>query len=141
VPKFETFEFISPANGFAHVEVPIAVAGQVEGYVYSSSLNGDQPLGGARLKIRHNDASDTSEVKVSEDLLSYSTGEFFYLGLTPGKYRIYVDPKQLTLLELKSEPQYIDFQMQNKEEGDVVQNLNFILSPIPSASPRAAVRN
>lgn len=141
VPKFQSFEFISPANGFARVEVPLTVAGQIEGYVYETTIKKDEPLGGIRLKLRRNDAGDTTDVKLTEDLVSYSTGEFFYLGLTPGKYRVYPDPAQLKLIGMQSNPPYVDFELHNKEEGDEVQNLNFTLKTVLESGPSAASRN
>ncbi len=124
ISKFQTFEFTPPANGFVRVEIPLSVAGQIEGYVYLAGAT-DEPLGGARIKIQNRDSQDTSEVRLSEDLLSYSSGEFFYLGLVPGKYRAYIDPKQLQLLHYSCNPPYIDFELKSKEEGDIVEGLNF----------------
>jgi len=127
IPKFTSFEFIPPANGFARMEIPLTIAGQVEGYIYRNTSHGDEPLGGVRVIIRHNEVDDTSQVKLTEDLLSYSTGEFYYLGLPPGKYRASIDPKQLIPLHSTSIPPFIDFEMRFKDEGDVVEGLNFIV--------------
>jgi hypothetical protein len=137
VPKFSSFEITPPANGYTLVEVPITVAGQIEGYVYLKGVGKDEPQGGARIKIRHRDIDDSSEVVVKEDLLSYSNGEFYYIGIPPGKYRAYIDPKQLSLLHYSSDPPYRDFELSNKEEGDSVEGLNFTLkggalAPVPA---------
>jgi len=137
-PKFTSFSVVPPANGYALVEIPIVVSGQIEGYI-----NGDDgPLGGARIKIRHNDPGDTSEAVLSLDLLSYSNGEYYYMGLAPGKYRASIDPKQLSMLHYTCSPQYLDFELENKEEGDSKEKLNFTLKgnnlPGPTSSPTKA---
>lgn len=133
VPKFQSFAVIPPANGFTVVEIPLSIAGQIEGYVnvQKPGAEKEDALGGARILIRHNETGDSSLVKLTEDLLTYSTGEFYYLGIQPGKYRAYIDPKQLALLHYISYPPYIDFEVRSKEEGDVVEGLNFVTKPAP----------
>jgi hypothetical protein len=135
VPKFQSFSVVPPANGFTVVEIPLSIAGQIEGYVNVQKPGEDKEdaLGGARILIRHNEPGDSSMVKLSEDLLTYSTGEFYYLGIQPGKYRAYVDPKQLSLLHYSCEPAYIDFEVKSKEEGDVIEGLNFLAKPTPTS--------
>jgi hypothetical protein len=135
VPKFSSFEITPPANGYALVEIPVTVAGQIEGYIYETGYKPgeERALGGARIKIQHRDTADSSEIVFKEDLLSYSNGEFYYMGIAPGKYRAYVDPKQLALLHYISVPAYIDFEILNKEEGDSREGLNFTLKGGPSS--------
>jgi hypothetical protein len=126
-PKFKTFEITPPANGFAKIEIPVTIAGQVEGYVFLNSATTADALGGIRLMIHHNDPDDSSEVKPAEDLLTYSNGEYYYLGLTPGKYHVMVDSSQLQLLHYTSTPAYRDIEIKSVEEGDMVEKINFIL--------------
>ncbi|MEP7235332.1 MAG: hypothetical protein ABI778_08560, partial [Ignavibacteriota bacterium] len=126
VSKFQTFAFTPPANGFARVEIPLSSAGQISGYVFLGGAK-DEAIGGARIKIYNRDGADTSEVKLTEDLLSYSSGEYFYLGLAPGKYRAILDPKQMEILHYSAIPPYIDFELKHKEEGDIIEGLDFTL--------------
>jgi hypothetical protein len=126
LPKFSSFEITPPANGFARIEIPLAAAGQIEGYVMTNKNGKQEGLGGARLKIRRNDPDgDTTELKLTDDLLSYSNGEFYYMGITPGKYRMTIDPEQLRLLHATCNPPYIDFTVRSLEDGDVINGLNF----------------
>jgi hypothetical protein len=97
--------------------------GQIEGLVY----DGEKPIGGARIKLRHNDPNDTREVPLNSDLLTYSNGTYYFAGIAPGKYRAYIDPKQLALLHFTSTPEYIDFESSNKEADDFKGGLNFVL--------------
>jgi hypothetical protein len=139
-PKFSSFEVTPPANGYALVEIPIVVSGQIEGYVTED----DKGLGGTRIKIRHHELGDSSEVHLTDDLLTYSNGEFYYIGLAPGKYQAYIDPKQMELLHYTYTPKYVDFELENKEEGDSKDKLNFVIkgaaAPGPSASTIKAMK-
>jgi hypothetical protein len=131
MPKFSTFEVTPPANGFAKIELPILTVGQVEGFVMQTSIKGQQPTGGYRIKIRHDDKEDTSAVIPEEDLLTYSNGEYFYLGLTPGRYRLCIDPEQLRLMHATAVPAFIDVEIHNVVEGDVVEGMNFVVTSRP----------
>ncbi len=126
MPKFSSFEVTPPANGFAKIEIPLASAGQIEGYVMQMKNGKSDALGGARMIVRHWEPGvDTSELSFSQDLLSYSNGEYYYMGIMPGKYRIQVDPHQLALLHATTKPAFIDFTVKSVDDGDVVEGLNF----------------
>jgi hypothetical protein len=132
LPKFTSFEITPPANGFVRIDIPLASAGQIEGYVTSMKNGKPEGLGGARLKVRHWGLDgDTAEVKLTEDLLSYSNGEFYYMGITPGTYRIAIDPDQLRILHATCIPPYIDFVVKSKEDGDVINGLSFTFEHLP----------
>lgn len=127
VPKFQSFAINPAANGVTVIEVPIVAAGQIEGYVNSTGEKGDKPLGGVRILIRHRDMNDTSLVTLTQDLITFTNGEYYYLGLTPGKFRATIDPSILSVMHLTSTPPYIDFELKSKEEGDMIEGLNFIV--------------
>lgn len=145
VPKFQSFEVTPPANSFARVEIPLAVGGQIEGYVtLHATGKKDEGLGGTRIKVRHWDPhgdGDTSEVQLSEETLSYSNGEFYYMGIPPGRYRIFIDPNQLRLLYYKCSPAFVDFEVKNSADGDVVNGLNFTLEKQVTASPSGSAQH
>lgn len=128
VPKFQSFAINPAANGVTVLEVPILTSGQIEGYVnLVSDEKREEPLGGVRILIKSLDTGDTLTVKLSQDILTFSNGEFFYAGLTPGKYRLEIDPSQLAFLHYKCTPPYIDFDLKSKEDGEMVEGLNFKL--------------
>ncbi len=143
LPKFTSFEVTPPANGFARIEIPLASAGQFEGYVMEQKDGKSQGLGGARMIVRHWEPGvDTSELSFSQDLLSYSNGEYYYMGIMPGKYRLAVDPKQLAILHATTNPPYIDFTVKSVEEGDVLEGLNFTVTrqPVVATEQSAVVK-
>lgn len=142
IPAFKSFEVTPPANGFVRIEIPLASAGQIEGYVMSRTGAKEEGQGGARLKVRRWEIGrDTSEIALTEDLLSYSNGEFYYMGLTPGTYRISIDPVQLRILNASCTPPFIEFVIKSKEDGDVINGLNFSLTKqAHPTAPRQAER-
>ncbi len=141
LPKFSSFDVTPPANGFARIDIPLASAGQIEGYVTTIKNGKEGGLGGARLKVRHwGSDGDTAEVKLTEDLLSYSNGEFYYMGITPGTYRIMIDPDQLRILHATCNPPYIDFVVKSKEDGDVINGLNFTFDPSPVSPSKMTIQ-
>lgn len=54
-------------------------------------------------------------------------GDYDLLALTPGNYEAYIDPAQLARMNLLSEPRVREFIIRIREEGDVVENVNFRL--------------
>lgn len=137
-PKFTSFEVTPPPNGFAFVQIPLMVSGQIEGYVYTVAADSgktEAPLGGVRIKLRHNDPDDTTEVKLKDDLLTYSNGEYYFAELAPGKYKAFIDPKQLALFHYRCEPKELAFELRNLDEGDIVEDLNFTLHTDATPSP------
>jgi hypothetical protein len=138
VPRFETYNVTVDANSFREVNIPVTVAGQIGGYVKRMTKDGPDGQGGIRLKIRSR-FGDQQEVKMPDDFLTYSTGEFYNIGLAPGKYQIYPDRTQLERLRLRAEPLFINFELKNSTEGDILDTLNFTLNVdgAPSTPPTA----
>jgi hypothetical protein len=127
MPKFQSFQVNPTSSGVTVIEVPIVAAGQIEGYVNTAAEKGESPLGGVRILIKHHDSNDSSQVTLTQDLLTFANGEYYYLGVPPGKYRATIDPAMLSIMHMASTPPYIDFELKSKEEGDLIEGLNFIL--------------
>ncbi len=126
VPKYQTCSVMVDANSFNEVNIPISVAGQIGGYVKLITKDGPEGQGGIKLNIK-NRFGDQKEIKMPEDFLSYSTGEFYNIGLTPGKYQVYPDPAQMKRLQLIADPPFINFELHNSPDGDILDTLNFLL--------------
>jgi len=126
VSKFENYSVMVDANSFRPVNIPITVAGQIGGYVRLVSKDGPDGQGGIKMKVRDR-FGDQKEIPMPDDFLTYSTGEYYNIGLTPGKYQIYPDKDQLKQLRLKADPPYINFELKNSVEGDIIDTLNFLL--------------
>ncbi len=63
------------------------------------------------------------------EITTFSNGQFYYLGLIPGLYRVYINPGQLKKYGYKSEPAGIEFDIEPVEGGTSVEDINFLLLP------------
>ncbi|TWV93645.1 hypothetical protein [Chitinophaga pinensis] len=60
-------------------------------------------------------------------ILTESDGYFNYMGLPPGNYIIQPDKAQLKKLKLKPQQAAYDLHISTKREGDVIDDILFIL--------------
>lgn len=132
VPKYKSFGITPPANGFAMIDFPMYIAGQINGYVNFKKESGPEPAAGVRMLVMR--LSDSTLMEFDEDFLTYESGEFFNVGLLPGKYAVAPDAAQLAKLKLEAEPKYREFTLRSIEEGDMVENLNFDIIPMSGSS-------
>jgi len=76
--------------------------------------------------------------KVVAQTLSESDGYIYYLGLEPGEYIARIDPEQLNNLKMVSSPELIPIKISQSFEGDIVSNLDFVLSLVKEPIPDTA---
>ena len=108
------------ANQFKTIEVPVGVMGEASGTVYQDTRGKGRIL----VCFYQNDSTLVSRT------LTESDGYFSYLGLKPGNYTAKIDPEQLRKLKMVSSPEQIPVQVSPSKDGDIIENLNFILSLI-----------
>ncbi len=121
-PKFHSASVFIDPNHFKELAVPIVVAGEVAGTISRRTPTGLAPQGGIRVIFE-----PVSGGAVADSALTFSNGEYNFMGLPPGKYRAYIDPMQLDYLKLVAEPDGIDFELKSLPQGDLKENLNFVL--------------
>jgi len=119
----ENFKVTIDPNTVTSINVPIVTAGEISGMV-SRLVKGDKVgIGGIKVKVEN--VMTGKETYIT----TFNDGEFFYLGLVPGMYRIMLDPKQLEKYGYQVTPADKSFQIQTTEGGDIVENLDFLLTP------------
>jgi hypothetical protein len=111
-------------NRLKLIEVPIAVVGEASGKVSLDENKGLAALGRIIVNIYNRDS-----VLVSH-MLTESDGFFDFVGLVPGEYIARVDIAQLTKLQMVSSPA-LSFKISQNIDGDIVNNLEFILRTAP----------
>jgi hypothetical protein len=111
-------------NRLKLVEVPVAVMGEVSGKVSLNGEKGISAIGRIIVNIYNRDS-----VLVAH-LLTESDGYFDFIGLAPGEYTASVDAVQLSKLKMKSSPA-LSFKILENVEGDIINNLEFILHSVP----------
>lgn len=127
VPVSEQFSIITDPNQFKIIDIPLYTSGVIEGKVHRMVDQTRLPLSGARLFLTNTDVdSDFSDFE--QELRTFSDGSFYSYEIPPGDYKIQIDPRQLELLNMNSEP--VEFTIEPLAEGDYLGNLELILTPV-----------
>lgn len=133
VPELENFSIITDPNTFKKVEIPFYMSGIIDGGVQRQFDNGlKRGIGGLKLILTSLDRDLVKEIR------TYSDGSYYEYELPPGMYEIKVDQSQLEILESKSSPEIIEFEIKAIPEGDFVEGLAFTLVPLDYVEPDPA---
>ena len=119
-----TMKVMIDPNQFKTIEVPIGIMGEASGTVY----NGSRGQGRILVCFYRNS-------KLVARTLTETDGYFSYLGLKPGKYTVRIDPGQLKNINMVSAPEKIGATFSKSIDGDIVEDLDFLLSPVEKAIP------
>jgi hypothetical protein len=115
----ETYNISVNPNQLKLIEIPVSVVGEVAGFIYDS----EDGIGGIQINI----FNEKEELVVS--ILSESDGYFSFLGLKSGNYSAQPDRLQLERLDM-TEIAPISFNLKNGQDGDMVDNLEFVLKDL-----------
>ena len=126
IPKEKSFSFITDPNSYKRVDVPFYAGGIVDGTVLREQGGVLSAIAGLTLEIKSLSGGKDRSVNVFND------GSFYYMGLPPGDYEAYVDPTQLRVLEVVSDPPSLHFTVKPSIDGDFVEGLKMVLKT-PSA--------
>ena len=121
----ETMKVMIDPNQFKTIEVPISIMGEASGTVYSGS-NGQ---GRILVCFYRNDSILVART------LTESDGYYTYLGLKPGKYTVRIDREQLKRINMVSAPQQMPVTFSNSMDGDMIDGIDFLLSPDGETMP------
>ncbi len=108
-------------NQLRRIDVPVSVMGEISGMVYLKEDSLLKKQSGIKICIYK---SDSTLVKC---ILTESDGYFNYMGLGPGHYVIQPDPAQLKKLKLRTKQPAYDLHIRSQREGDVIDDIQFIL--------------
>jgi hypothetical protein len=122
-PAHDNFMVSVNPNIVTGINVPVVTASEMGGVV-QRRLHGEK-IGVGGIKIRIVNEINGKEVVIS----TFNDGEYFYLGLVPGMYKAFPDPKQLADYTYESEPPSISFQVKTVEGGDYIENISFLIKP------------
>lgn len=124
VPDLDKFSVVTDPNRFKSIEIPFYMSGVIEGAV--NQVTNDKSSGVAGLKLLLVNKKNNTSVEVR----TYSDGSFYEYPIKPGEYELRVDQSQLDILEVKSYPEKIEFDVNAIPEGDFVEGLSFTLRPL-----------
>jgi hypothetical protein len=122
--KIQTLSVAVDPNQLKLVEVPISVVGEASGMVYIQGKKGRNGQG--RIIVSFYDKNSTIVART----ISEAEGYFSFLGLAPGHYTARVDSAQLRKLHMTSVPTGSEFDIAQTKDGDVIDNLEFVLYPV-----------
>ncbi|MBK8947010.1 MAG: hypothetical protein IPM32_17320 [Ignavibacteriae bacterium] len=98
-PVIDKFSFISDPNQYKEINIPFYEAAVINGFVFKNVGKEKIPIEGISILLKKENSEEIIKVRTMSD------GSFYYYGLAPGKYLIYLDEKQLEKIKLKSNPE------------------------------------
>ena len=122
-PAHESYRVIINPNTVTGIAVPVVMAGEVSGVVERKIPGALVGIGGIKMIITNEATGQRAEV------VSFNNGDYYYLGLVPGMYRISIDAELLARYGYQAEPTFRTFQMNTVAGGDIIEDINFVLAP------------
>jgi hypothetical protein len=122
--KKNIYKILIDPNQFKRVDIPIIAVGEVSGMTSLNTNNTTKGIGRILVKIYRKNST-----KAVTEILSESDGYVYFLGLDPGEYVARIDSEQLKILNMVSSPAQISFKITPSIAGDIVDGLNFTLTP------------
>ncbi len=116
------YEVLIDPNQYKRIDIPVVSVGEVNGVIYFNQENSLKGTGRILVKIYKKNSE-----KVIAETLSESDGYISYIGLKPGDYFATIDSTQLSNLNFIATPIIKEFSIKVVEEGDVVEDLDFVL--------------
>lgn len=122
-PANENLQVLVNPNMVTTINVPVVTASDVSGSIKRFTFAGDVGAGGIRLNL----------LNLSKDVISqivtFNDGDYYFLGLLPGRYRAYPDAKQLEKYGYYADPEFIEFEVEPVAGGVSIEDINFVLVP------------
>lgn len=134
VPEFDKFGLISDPNRFKKVEIPFYMSGVIEGVVERQlSNNSRSGIGGLKVLLTQTNGDFNKELR------TFSDGSFYDYEVPPGEYELKVDPSQLEILNSRSIPEKIEFNVEALPEGDFIEGMEIVLVPTDYEEPEEPI--
>lgn len=122
-PTNENYRVRFNPNVVTTIDVPLVIAGELNGMVKRKLTHGLAGIGGIKILLLNMGTGQLTEIT------TFNNGEYYYLGLIPGDYQARVDPNQLDKYGYNADPVVIDFTVEAVTGGSIVDDINFVLLP------------
>lgn len=117
----KAFSFVAGANYVKNIDIPFYAISEVIGSVVRALDVTKSAVPGIKVQIEGIDTEQNITVNTFND------GSFYYFGLGPGKYRIYVNKEQLEYLNYTSKPSEYEIKIGYGDSERPFEDLNFEL--------------
>ncbi len=121
IPKETRFTFDTDPNSYKSIDIPFFIAGEISGQVFKEMNKAKTPTPGIKVHIENIDDGALKTIS------TFSDGTFYYFGLKPGTYRIFIDKKHTEILQLLPYPSLRMIEIKADPNGDIVEDLDFTL--------------
>jgi hypothetical protein len=120
-PVYRKFSFITDPNNYKYIDIPFYEAAEISGSV-KKKINGREiPVTGLTIFIENKKSEKIKRLKTLSD------GTFYFYGLQPGKYKIYIDSKHLQKIKLKAKPSYFEAEIKSISAAEKNIEFDFVL--------------
>ena len=123
--KKNTYRILVDPNQFKRVDIPVLSVGEVSGMVYMNTNNTQKGIGRILVKLY----KKGSHIAAAETLTE-SDGYIYFLGIEPGEYIARIDSEQLKVLNMESFPAQLPVTIKRSIDGDIVDGIKFVMSPV-----------
>lgn len=119
--KSKAFSFVAGANYVKNIDVPFYSISEIIGSVVRILDVTKSSMPGIKVQIEGIDNEENITINTFND------GSFYYFGLGPGKYRVYVNNEQLEYLNYTSKPAEYEVKIGYEDSQRPFEDLNFEL--------------
>lgn len=113
--RYRTWKVTPRPNRFERIDLPIVVVGEAAGKVTRGADGAG--MRGVLVRFRQLDGD------FADSTITYDDGEFFYMGLPPGRYSVSLDAEQMRVLGFDPETSSMEFNVRPGREGDVIEGI------------------
>ncbi|MBI5215015.1 MAG: hypothetical protein HY960_04630 [Ignavibacteriae bacterium] len=118
IPRFGAVSVMPDPNILKVADLPIVVGGIINGKV-------TQTVAGISGQATEGVTVTISDGTFSMKTKTFSTGEFSFIGVPPGRYVISIARDELTAAGLRPIQSEVNIEVRARPEGDIVENVNF----------------
>lgn len=124
VSKYSSIRINSDAYYTRDVDIPLVYGGTVRGIVLDES---SKPMEGVPVTITSLRRDPAGEDKIVKKTATFSTGEYEFTLLSPGRYKIEIDAPMLRENNFSAKPARREITLVSKAEGDAFEKQDFQL--------------
>ncbi len=118
IARYGAVSVMPDPNILKVADIPVVVGGIVNGKV-TQTLAGVSGIGTEGVTITISDGTFSLKAR------TFSTGEFSFIGVPPGRYTVSISRDELTAGGLRPIQSEVNIEVRAKTDGDIIENVNF----------------